>query len=385
MASIRGFLKQNGNKSFLDFPFCEADLIVIALLSYCNYEQSSITKNKDLYNSFTNIRDFMDENTKKRITNNFFKPNEFLSFLEMFNKSSRYDNVELGFFEENKSNRNEIQFFGLTFFIDDKIFVTFRGTDRSVVGWQEDFDLVLKDVIPSQEEAKNYLFKMVNLLKKPVYVLGHSKGGNLAYFAYYFNDINVQDMVIKVYNLDGPGFKFDTKKLYKKNKDKLVKIVPHDDVVGILLNDPSELIICKSSEVNVNAHDLLTWQFDFFNKYKTLTRTKELTIYSETLRITINEFIKEIGIDNVKDVKTAIFEIVKINKVKDVIYIYEAALKNIHNGLTEMRRENPEQVKQMEQLIKQFLKLYVKNFRKLEEKRRSSVFKKFSELKEELK
>lgn len=385
MASIRGFLKQNGNKSFLDFPFCEADLVVIALLSYCNYEQSSITKNKDLYNSFTNIRDFMDENTKKRITNNFFKPNEFLSFLEMFNKSSRYDNVELGFFEENKSNRNEIQFFGLTFFIDDKIFVTFRGTDRSVVGWQEDFDLVLKDVIPSQEEAKNYLFKMVNLLKKPVYVLGHSKGGNLAYFAYYFNDINVQDMVIKVYNLDGPGFKFDTKKLYKKNKEKLVKIVPHDDVVGILLNDPSELIICKSSEVNVNAHDLLTWQFDFFNKYKTLTRTKELTIYSETLRITINEFIKEIGIDNVKDVKTAIFEIVKINKVKDVIYIYEAALKNIHNGLTEMRRENPEQVKQMEQLIKQFLKLYAKNFRKIEEKRRSSVFKKFSELKEELK
>ena len=385
MASIRGFLKQNGNKSFLDFPFCEADLVVIALLSYCNYEQSSITKNKDLYNSFTNIRDFMDENTKKRITNNFFKPNEFLSFLEMFNKSSRYDNVKLGFFEENKSNRNEIQFFGLTFFIDDKIFVTFRGTDRSVVGWQEDFDLVLKDVIPSQEEAKNYLFKMVNLLKKPVYVLGHSKGGNLAYFAYYFNDINVQDMVIKVYNLDGPGFKFDTKKLYKKNKEKLVKIVPHDDVVGILLNDPSELIICKSSEVNVNAHDLLTWQFDFFNKYKTLTRTKELTIYSETLRITINEFIKEIGIDNVKDVKTAIFEIVKINKVKDVIYIYEAALKNIHNGLTEMRRENPEQVKQMEQLIKQFLKLYAKNFRKLEEKRRSSVFKKFSELKEELK
>ncbi len=385
MASIRGFLKQNGNKSFLDFPFCEADLVVIALLSYCNYEQSPITKNKDLYNSFTNIRDFMDENTKKRITNNFFKPNEFLSFLEMFNKSSRYDNVELGFFEENRSNRNEIQFFGLTFFIDDKIFVTFRGTDRSVVGWQEDFDLVLKDVIPSQEEAKNYLFKMVNLLKKPVYVLGHSKGGNLAYFAYYFNDINVQDMVIKVYNLDGPGFKFDTKKLYKKNKEKLVKIVPHDDVVGILLNDPSELIICKSSEVNVNAHDLLTWQFDFFNKYKTLTRTKELTIYSETLRITINEFIKEIGIDNVKDVKTAIFEIVKINKVKDVIYIYEAALKNIHNGLTEMRRENPEQVKQMEQLIKQFLKLYAKNFRKLEEKRRSSVFKKFSELKEELK
>lgn len=385
MASIRGFLKQNGNKSFLDFPFCEADLVVIALLSYCNYEQSSITKNKDLYNSFTNIRDFMDENTKKRITNNFFKPNEFLSFLEIFNKSSRYDDVKLGFFEENRSNRNEIQFFGLTFFIDDKIFVTFRGTDRSVVGWQEDFDLVLKDVIPSQEEAKNYLFKMVNLLKKPVYVLGHSKGGNLAYFAYYFNDINVQDMVIKVYNLDGPGFKFDTKKLYKKNKEKLVKIVPHDDVVGILLNDPSELIICKSSEVNVNAHDLLTWQFDFFNKYKTLTRTKELTIYSETLRITINEFIKEIGIDNVKDVKRAIFEIVKINKVKDVIYIYEAALKNIHNGLTEMRRENPEQVKQMEQLIKQFLKLYVKNFRKLEEKRRSSVFKKFSELKEELK
>ena len=106
MASIRGFLKQNGNKSFLDFPFCEADLIVIALLSYCNYEQSSITKNKDLYNSFTNIRDFMDENTKKRITNNFFKPNEFLSFLEIFNKSSRYDDVKLGFRKNEGTGKN---------------------------------------------------------------------------------------------------------------------------------------------------------------------------------------------------------------------------------------------------------------------------------------
>ena len=81
MASIRGFLKQNGNKSFLDFPFCEADLIVIALLSYCNYEQSPITKNKDLYNSFTNIPDFIDEKTKKIITNNLFKHYEFIFFI----------------------------------------------------------------------------------------------------------------------------------------------------------------------------------------------------------------------------------------------------------------------------------------------------------------
>ncbi len=384
MASIIGFLNKNGNKSFNLLPFCEADLIVLGLLSYCNFESSKITKTKNLYNSFTKIRDFMKENTKRKITENFFKPEEFLAFLNLFNKSSRYDDVELGFFEENKSNRNEIQFFGLTFLIDDRVFVTFRGTDRSVIGRKEDFDLVLKDVIPSQEEAKNYLFKMVNILKRPVNVLGHSKGGNLAYFAYYYNDINVQEMVNKVYNLDGPGFKFDTSELYNKHKDKLVKIVPHDDVVGILLNDPSELIICKTSQANVNGHDMLTWQFDFFNNYQTLAKMKELTIYSETLKVSLNEFIEQIGIDKVKDIKEAIFEIVKINKVKDVIAIYESALKNIVRGLSVYKKDNPEQAKEMEELIKEFLKLYANNFKKIQENRRADVFKKFINLREEL-
>ena len=89
---------------------------------------------------------------------------------------------------------------------DDTIYVAYRGTDTSIVGWKEDLYMSFSDLIPSQIDAVSYLEYISKKIKKPIRVGGHSKGGNLAVYAAAFCSKSIQDKIINVYNNDGPGF-----------------------------------------------------------------------------------------------------------------------------------------------------------------------------------
>ena len=57
----------------------------------------------------------------------------------------------------------EEQFSAITFLIDkEKVFVAFRGTDDTIVGWKEDFNLAFKEVVPAQNESLSYLENVID-------------------------------------------------------------------------------------------------------------------------------------------------------------------------------------------------------------------------------
>lgn len=68
---------------------------------------------------------------------------------------------------------------------DGPVFVAFRGTDDTVLGWREDFELGYRR-IPAQEKAERYLRDALARAAtegRHVIVGGHSKGANLAQYA----------------------------------------------------------------------------------------------------------------------------------------------------------------------------------------------------------
>jgi len=361
MNNCFAFLKKNGNKTFEELPFCEADIIVISLLSYANFENSKYTP-KDINSKFVNIVIYNNEDTFKKITSHFLVPKEYLKFIKWFFLCSRYKDLELGYFKNVLNEKIEAQFFGLTIKIDNKYFVLFRGTDRSLCGWKEDFNLALIEKSPSQEYAREYLEKMINLLGNNVTIIGHSKGGNLAYYAFYFVDDKIKEKVDKVYNLDGPGFKFDTGDLYKKHYEKLIKIVPENDVVGIILDDPSKLDICYSYRFDINAHDMLTWKFDNKCNFTKLKRGGDLTYYSKALRYALSNFMKEIGEDKIEAIKDAVFQIININKVSDILDVMNAPYKLFLREILVYLKKNKNAKDEATIYIREFLRFYFRYF-----------------------
>ena len=121
------------------------------------------------------------------------------------------------------------------------MFLSFRGTDDAMIGWKEDLYMAYHTPVGAQVRSVAYANQVAKLLakKKNLRLIfgGHSKGGNLAVFAAMNCDEEIKRRISKIYNMDGPGFCPDFLEQYDYNgiKDKILKIVPDESFVGMLL------------------------------------------------------------------------------------------------------------------------------------------------------
>ncbi len=81
--------------------------------------------------------------------------------------SVRFGKVKLTEFVNKVDPVAEKQFSAVTVLLpDDTIYVAYRGTDNTIVGWKEDFNMSFSDLVASQTEAVNYLEKIANKYPK---------------------------------------------------------------------------------------------------------------------------------------------------------------------------------------------------------------------------
>lgn len=363
MATIKHFLKKRGDESFAITPVCEADYLILASLSYADFEQSELFKEgcEGLINLSGYGKSYMiDKISKKYITLN----NSYNLFLRQFFSSQRYQDVKIGYFSEFFNSEELIQFFAITYQIDDEYVICFRGTDNTLNGWKEDFNMSIMNKIPSHDKAKEYVLKMLKILKrKHITIIGHSKGGNIAYYSYFSLPKAKKQRIDKVYNFDGPGFlndKFD----YSEYGTKLFKFVPEDGIIGTLLDDSKNHEIIQSTKINLSGHDILTWVMDRKTGLTTMKRTAYHTPFSDAFRETINSWVYRHQNEYLPEMVEVVFKIVETNNIftlgglaKDLFFetdSYLAAVKDI----------DEEKKKNIRYLIKDLVVSYMKSFLK---------------------
>lgn len=158
----------------------------------------------------------------------------------------------------------EEQFAAATFLLPDgSSYIAFRGTDSTLVGWKEDFNMAFQYPVPAQATAADYLARVAALWKDvPIVLTGHSKGGNLAVYAAMNASDEVKDRVERIYSLDGPGFPESVVNSfeYASVSDRIVKIVPDSSVVGMVLETPERCMVVKSDVEGIMQHFAFSWQ-----------------------------------------------------------------------------------------------------------------------------
>lgn len=179
--------------------------------------------------------------------------------------SPRYRDMLALDYQDVFNTARQVQFAAMTFTYKDLFTcVSFRGTDTSCVGWREDFNMAFTMPVPAQDLALQYLEAVAaqRHLPKPLYVVGHSKGGNLAEYAALCCSPQVQERIAHVYNLDGPGFKAGTftQADYAPLAGKLTKVVPEESLVGIMLESEAPAHVAKSNASGLDQHSAFTWQ-----------------------------------------------------------------------------------------------------------------------------
>ena len=175
--------------------------------------------------------------------------------------SPRFRNARLSAYVDRVDQEKELQFSAMTFTLDDdSVCVAYRGTDNSIVGWREDFNMSLRET-PGQLLAVEYLNRNAGE-GTALRVGGHSKGGNFALFAAARCDEAVQRRITRVYNNDGPGFlrAFVETEEYRRILDRLELLRPETSLIGILLRSGIEGRVVRSDASGFLQHDPYTWQ-----------------------------------------------------------------------------------------------------------------------------
>lgn len=192
-----------------------------------------------------------------------FQPGQLKDLLFATAASPRFRDIEVSDYLSLFDVGEDTQFAAMVFTYKKLFsFVCFRGTDESVTGWKEDFNMAYSMPVPAQMHAAQYLSSVVSHLPGALYVGGHSKGGNLAEYAALKVDLEIQNRIRRVYILDGPGFKEGilTAEDYAPIIDRMFKIVPEDAIIGTLMTSPVELHVVPSNDHGFGQHSVFTWE-----------------------------------------------------------------------------------------------------------------------------
>ena len=269
MADIFDYLKRRGVLSFGEDPFNEVDNLVLAMLSYTDFggivEDSFKRISLD-----TADKKYFEKHSRSEAKKSILHFMRAPLLMDDMLKGIRFRGTELTKYVDIISNDKEMQMSAVTFLLSDgSAYVAFRGTDTTVAGWKEDFNMSYLPDTEGQLSAVRYLNEVGKEIKGPIRVGGHSKGGNFAVYASAFCDTEIQDRIIAVYTNDGPGFRDEMmeRESYKRILPKVVSIVPDTSIIGMLLTSNVGHIVVKSKFVGLMQHNALMWMVER-NRFK---------------------------------------------------------------------------------------------------------------------
>jgi hypothetical protein len=176
--------------------------------------------------------------------------------------SPRFRNIKINYYINKIDSKLEKQFAAVTYQLEEETaYIAYRGTDATVVGWKEDFNMAFTCPVPSQEEGVKYLDRIAVKVPGELRIGGHSKGGNIAVYSAMKCDSPIQERIINVFNHDGPGFKdsiFESPEFIKIN-NKIHKTLPQSSLIGMLLQDQGKYFVVESNRFGILQHDPFSW------------------------------------------------------------------------------------------------------------------------------
>ena len=261
MGNIFDYLTWRGDLTFTQDPPNAVDALIFSTLTYVGYGETAQRPPETAASLRRCAEEFFAlENPESRV-----RSKKDMELLRCAAATARFGQCGLCLYRSVLLPEQETQFAAMTFLLDDgSMFLVYRGTDNTLVGWKEDFNMTFQQTIPAQRLAQEYIREAALAHTAPMRVAGHSKGGNLAVFAAARCSPTVRKRILTVYNNDGPGF---TKYMigdpgYNAIVPRIQTYIPQSSVIGMLLEHEEPFIVIRSKSVGIMQHDPYSWEVE---------------------------------------------------------------------------------------------------------------------------
>ena len=347
MANMVDYLAWRGDISFEAAPWNEIDGLLIATLSYLDFHGGRDPKGWTL-EEMARI-DLLLEGSSPSY------PARKKAF-ESMAASKRFRGCRLHHAIAMTDQEIGMQFSALCLDLPDgTTCVAFRGTDNTIVGWREDFNMAYTTRVPAQEAAILYLARAAALSKRPLRLIGHSKGGNLAVYAAAFSKKKVQDRIESIWSYDGPGMNRETSQSegYLRIKDKIRSYIPQTSIIGLLMDYFEPYTVVRSGAGGISQHEPMTWQI-YGPRFETLESVDQTAV---VVRDTLHEWLQNSTPEQRADFVDALFGMVETTKATRVSDLTGEKLKSLLTILGSRREVDPETRRAFTRLMAQAVTL----------------------------
>lgn len=258
MATLIDYILWRGDLTFEERPFNEVDNLILAELIYFDFDWIP-----ELSDGRPGTLSFVYQRYQELGLVRTNRVNDPVPLMAVCAACRRYKDVYIQDFVNTVDPERQIQFAAGTFVLPNgEVYVSYRGTDNTIVGWREDCNLSYMSATPAQAESVRYLNSAIRSFGRSVRVGGHSKGGNLAVYAAGYCE--QPDLVQEVYSNDGPGFNqlIAEDAGFRDVLPKVRLIIPEGSMIGIILSNPTEKEIVKSCAEGAMQHNPMTWEVE---------------------------------------------------------------------------------------------------------------------------
>ena len=325
-------------------PFNEVDNVIFSYLSYIDFRDL-----KEDWNGFFDLRDLFRDFCEKHSLEEIETIGEFTEraplLLKEMMEGERFSATKVGYYAEDFDKDKVKQFAALVFLLPDgRNYISFRGTDKTITGWKEDFLMSCQSETAGAKEAVEYFNKIAPVLEGELILGGHSKGGNFAMYAAAFCEAEYKERIVQVYNNDGPGFREEVIQTpeFQEILPKISTIAPQSSIIGQLLSNPAKQHVIHSTAKGILQHDAMTWEAE-----KDCLVTSELDELSEYTKTTLGSWLESMDDETRESLCTTAFSLIESTKSETFIEFSGNLMKNMETIWKEMGKLPEEKKKEI--------------------------------------
>ncbi len=352
MGNLMDYLDWRGDLPFQADGFNEVDSLILTQLIYVDFggiaegpESGAAVSLKEASARFWNTHTEEEILAKVSMT----KSAPFV--MRRMAETKRFGEIALSRYVNEISEEEQSQFSVACMRLPGAgLYVAFCGTDDTIVGWRENFNMGYLAETPGQRKAVEYLSRVLAQEQEKVRVGGHSKGGNLAVYASVKCELQLQEKIAAVYSNDGPGFSREVieSESYRRILPKIRTILPESSIVGLLLEHQGACEVVKSSQNGVMQHDALSWEVLGARFIRTAHVAAESVLLDETMK----SWIYQLSGDEREQIVETIFSMLEDAGIKTVDDFYGSPWKMMQELLKARSRLSGESQKLLSRALK---------------------------------
>lgn len=360
MVDLFQYLDWRGDLSFKQVPFGPVDAMVLTTMCYAQFRdilpegpENSVTL-EEAAKAFLalpkrereiRVRSRLDEDLLTRLL-----------------ECPRFSQLPISCHVDKLEEEGEMQFAAMAIHLGDEgVFLAFRGTDNTLVGWKEDFNMTFQPAVPAQWMARDYLEQCAGWFEGKLLLGGHSKGGNLSVFSGAMCREQVRKRISAIYNYDGPGFGdlVMNSDGYQQLLPRIHTYIPQSSVVGMLLEHREPYVVVKSRQIGVFQHDPYSWEIRRDN----FVYLKGVTEGSRMMDQTVKTWLEEMTPSERSEIVDTVYEMLQTTEADRVQELLHP--KSIYHVIKAFAHEDEHSRKLLAEALGQFAKTAVHTAREL--------------------